>query len=113
MSRRLTIRDLCESGRRAARLIQTIKAGGYPAARAHFDEVHSDGRTAHGAARRAAARSADLPATIEPYIVKDGALFVLDAAATLDAGRPIHFLGYRAGIAPVVAARRIRKEYNR
>lgn len=75
-------------GVRSSANIKAVLIGGYDAARGLFD-FYSDGRTAHGMARRAL-RNAPKLADARPYYIKDGMLFALWWLDSLERGEPVY-----------------------
>ena len=93
------------TGKESARLIRSIRSGGYQTARRYF-EFYSDGRWAHGAARRAVSSVAKL-GNPKPYYIGDSGdgsrmIYALNADASLREGRavywPMRHLGPRQGV---------------
>ena len=94
------------TGKESARLIRSIRSGGDQTARRYF-EFYSDGRWAHGAARRAVSSVAKL-GNPKPYYIGDSGdgsrmIYALNADASLREGRavywPMRHLGPRQGVA--------------
>jgi hypothetical protein len=92
------------AGKGSARTIRSIRAGGYSTARKYF-EYYGDGRTAHGAARRALSSVKKL-GNPKPYFLGDAGdgsqmIFALNAIASLSEGRaiywPMRHVGSRQG----------------
>lgn len=95
-----SIRWAINVGKKSARLIRSIRSGGYQTARRHF-EFYSDGRWAHGAARRAVSSVKKLgnPA---PYYIGDAGdgsrmIYALNASASLSEGRAVYWPMRRVG----------------
>jgi hypothetical protein len=95
-----------KAGTESARLIRSIRSGGYQTARRHF-EFYSDGRVAHGAARRALSSVKKL-GNPKPYYLGDSGdgnrtIYSLNAGDSLREGRavywPMRHLGPRQGVA--------------
>jgi len=90
---RLSLSQIVDFAKRQAALVESIRLGGYEAARCHYSRVYSDGRTAHGKATRAANNAARIGAPA-PYVIKGGGFYALDAEATLQGGEVAYVLGY-------------------
>jgi hypothetical protein len=94
------------TGKESARVIRSIRAGGYKTARRHF-EFYSDGRVAHGAARRALSSVKKIGNPKANYVGDDGhdgwMLYALNAGDSLREGRAVYWpmlrLGSRQGVA--------------
>jgi hypothetical protein len=81
------------AGKQSARTIRSIRSGGYKAARKHFS-YYSDGRWAHGAARRALSSVAKL-GNPKPYFIGDASdgrrmIYALDSSSSLRQGRAVY-----------------------
>jgi hypothetical protein len=81
------------AGQESARTIRSIRSGGYKTARAHFS-YYSDGRWAHGAARRAVSSVKKL-GNPKPYYVGDASdgrrmIYALSANSSLCQGRAVY-----------------------
>ena len=82
------------AGKQSARTIRSIRSGGYKTARAHFS-YYGDGRTSHGAARRALSSVKKL-GNPKPYYIgdsRDGGrmIYALNAQDSLRKGRAIYW----------------------
>jgi hypothetical protein len=81
------------TGKESARLIRSIRSGGYQTARRYFS-YYSDGRWAHGAARRALSSVKKLGNPKANYVGDDGhdgwMLYALNADASLREGRAVY-----------------------
>jgi hypothetical protein len=82
------------AGKQSARTIRSIRSGGYKTARKHFS-YYSDGRWAHGAARRALSSVAKL-GNPKPYFIGDASdgrrmIYALNAQDSLRKGRAIYW----------------------
>ena len=88
-----SIRWAINAGLKSAKTIRSIRSGGYKTARAYFD-YYSDGRSAHGAARRAVSSVAKLGNPKPYYIGDDGGggkmIYALNAHDSLRQGRVIY-----------------------
>tara|TARA_Y100000310_G_scaffold342790_1_gene447455 strand:- start:1098 stop:1439 length:342 start_codon:yes stop_codon:yes gene_type:complete len=90
------------AGQESARTIRSIRSGGYKTARSYFD-YYSDGRWAHGAARRALSSVAKL-GNPKPYFIGDAGdgrrmIYALNAQDSLRKGRAIYWAMRHIGTA--------------
>ena len=89
-----------KAGTESARLIRSIRSGGYQTARRYF-KFYSDGRWSHGAARRAVSSVKKL-GNPKPYYIGDSGdgsrmIYALNADASLREGRPVYWPMRRVG----------------
>jgi len=95
-----SIRWAINVGKESARLIRSIRSGGYKTARRYYRFL-SDGRWAHGSARRAVSSVKQL-GNPTPYYIGDAGdgsrmIYALNAGASLSEGRPVYWPMRRVG----------------